>query len=65
MQLLLTFTTLGLSLLVIPVVLQNIVDTTVAQQQNETANQTQMQDQENMSERKFLKKQHIIWKCNI
>src|SRR5687768_15274834 len=54
MQLLLTFTTLGLSLLVIQSY-YNIVDTTVAQQQNETANQTQMQDQENMSERKFLK----------
>ena len=53
-QLLLTFTTLGLSLLVIQSY-YNIVDTTVAQQQNETANQTQMQDQENMSERKFLK----------
>ncbi len=54
MQLLLTFATLGLSLLVIQSY-YNIVDTTVAQQQNETANQTQMQDQENMSERKFLK----------
>jgi len=54
MQLLLTLTTLGLSFLVIQSY-YSIVDTTIAQQQNETANQTQMQDQENMSERKFLK----------
>jgi len=54
MQLLLTLTTLGLSFLVIQSY-YSIVDTTIAQQQNETANQTQMQDQENISERKFLK----------
>jgi Tfp pilus assembly protein PilE len=54
MQLLLIFTTLGLSLLVIQSY-SSIVDSSNAQQQNETTNQTQMQSQENMSETKFLK----------
>ena len=53
-QLLWMFTTLGLSLLVIQSY-YSIVDSAIAQQQNETTNQTQMQNQENMSETKFLK----------
>ena len=53
-QLMWTFATLGLSLLVIQSY-YNIVDSSNAQQQNETTNQTQMQSQENMSETKFLK----------
>ena len=48
------FATLGLSLLVIQSY-YSIVDSSNAQQQNETTNQTQMQSQENMSETKFLK----------
>jgi hypothetical protein len=46
--------TLGLSLLVIQSY-SNIVDFSNAQQQNESPNQTLKQDQENMSETKFLK----------
>jgi hypothetical protein len=53
-QLLWMFATLGLSLLVIQSY-YSIVDSSNAQQQNETTNQTQMKDQENMSETKFLK----------
>ena len=53
-QLLWMFATLGLSLLVIQSY-YSIVDSSNAQQQNETTNQTQMQSQENMSETKFLK----------
>ena len=51
-QLMWTFATLGLSLLVIQSY-SSIVDSSNAQQQNETNNQTQ--SQENMSELKFLK----------
>ena len=53
-QLMWMFTTLGLSLLVIQSY-SSLVDSAIAQQQNETTNQTQMQNQENMSETKFLK----------
>lgn len=48
------FTTLGLSLVVI-LSYNNGIGSSIAQQQNETTNQTQMRDQENMSEQKFLK----------
>jgi hypothetical protein len=48
------FTALGLSLVVI-LSSNTGVNSSVAQQQNETSNQTQMQDQQNMSESKFLK----------
>ena len=48
------FTTLGLSLVVILSYTSGI-GSSIAQQQNETTNQTQMQAQENMSEQKFLK----------
>ena len=47
------FTTLGLSLVVI-LSYNSGIGSSIAQQQNETTNQTQMQDQENMSEQKFL-----------
>jgi hypothetical protein len=53
-QLMWMFTTLGLSLIVI-LSYSSLIDSSNAQQQNETTNQTQMQDQENMSETKFLK----------
>jgi hypothetical protein len=53
-QLMWTFATLGLSLLVIQSY-SSLVNSSNAQQQNETTNQTQMQSQENMSETKFLK----------
>jgi len=53
-QLLWIFTTLGLSLIII-LSYNAGVNSSIAQQQNETTNQTQMQDQENMSEREFLK----------
>ncbi len=53
-QLLWMFSTLELSLLVIQSY-YSIIDSSIAQQQNETTNQTQMQSQENMSETKFLK----------
>jgi hypothetical protein len=53
-ELLWMFATLGLSILVIQSY-YNIVDSSDAQQQNETTNQTQMQSQGNMSETKFLK----------
>ena len=53
-QLLWMFATLGLSLLAIQSY-YSIVDSSNAQQQNETTNQTQMQSQENMSETRFLK----------
>ena len=53
-QLMWTFATLGLSLLVIQSY-SSIADSSNAQRQNETTNQTQMKDQENMSETKFLK----------
>jgi hypothetical protein len=48
------FTALGLSLIVI-LSYNGGVNSSVAQQQNETTNQTQMQDQQNTSESKFLK----------
>ncbi len=53
-QLLWIFTTLGLSLIVI-LSYNAGVNSSIAQQLNETTNQTQMQDQENMSEPEFLK----------
>lgn len=56
-QLLTIFTTLGLSLIVI-LSYNTGVDSSIAQQQgrqNVTTNQIQMQDQENISEAKFLK----------
>jgi hypothetical protein len=53
-QLLWVFATLGLSLLVM--LSYDIIESSIAQQQNETTNQAQMQSQENnMSETKFLK----------
>jgi hypothetical protein len=48
------FATLTLSLIVI-LSYNSGIDSSMAQQQNETTNQTQIQDQENMSESKFLK----------
>ena len=53
-QLLWMFNTLGLSLIVI-LSYNSTVDSSIAQQQNETTNQTAMQDQKNVSETKFLK----------
>jgi hypothetical protein len=53
-QVMWTFATLGLSFLVIQSY-SSIIDSSNAQQQNETNNQKQMQSQENMSELKFLK----------
>lgn len=53
-QLLWMFTILGLSLIV-TLSYNSIVDYSIAQQQSETTSQTQLPDQESMSEPKFLK----------